>query len=104
MELILGSEMAFYSAMSVYEIAQKLSKGKLLLHRPLEACLRRMEDQFFVRELPVTGSISITAANLPKIHGDPFDRLLVATAQLNHLSLVTPDPYISRYPAVKVVW
>ena len=48
-------------------------------------------------ELPVTIAHGEHAARLPKIHDDPFDRMLVAQAQVEELTLVTSDPEIIEY-------
>lgn len=47
--------------------------------------------------LPVTHAHALHVATLPHHHGDPFDRLLVAQAQLEKLTIVTVDPQIQRY-------
>jgi PIN domain nuclease of toxin-antitoxin system len=44
------------------------------------------------------------AADLPLIHRDPFDRILIATAIRDRLSLLTPDRQIAAYPGVTTVW
>jgi PIN domain nuclease of toxin-antitoxin system len=55
-------------------------------------------------ELPITGLHAAAVATLPRIHRDPFDRLLVAQAMVEGITLLTPDPVLGRYPApVRVV-
>jgi PIN domain nuclease of toxin-antitoxin system len=49
-------------------------------------------------ELPVTGAHAAALAALPPIHADPFDRMLVAQATAEGLTLVTADPRIAKYP------
>ncbi|MGP8202120.1 MAG: PIN domain-containing protein [Limisphaerales bacterium] len=57
-----------------------------------------------MRELPVSGVIAARATLLPAIHRDPFDRLLIATAQEHRLKIVTPDATIAKYPGLDTLW
>jgi PIN domain nuclease of toxin-antitoxin system len=50
-------------------------------------------------ELPITGPHACAVANLPHIHRDPFDRLLIAQAIVEGITLLTADPVLARYPA-----
>lgn len=54
--------------------------------------------------MALTLSIALRAASLPRLHADPFDRFLVATAQEHHLTLLTPDPKIHAYPNTRTLW
>ena len=49
-------------------------------------------------ELPVTGAHAVAVDLLPPIHKDPFDRILVAQAQIEGLTLLTADEVVTRYP------
>jgi PIN domain nuclease of toxin-antitoxin system len=83
----------YLSPASVWEVAIKQSIGKL----PEPADLpERVRDSGF-RELPITSEHAITAGRLPLIHRDPFDRMLVAQAQCEDLTLVTRDADIQKY-------
>lgn len=91
------SNEAFVSAVSTWEIAIKLSIGKLEL--PGDAPLyveQRMHDAGFT-ELPITQRHTLAVHGLPRHHHDPFDRLLVAQAQLEGLTIVTSDTAMTRY-------
>jgi PIN domain nuclease of toxin-antitoxin system len=83
----------FVSAVSVWEIAIKRALGKLVFGRGLA---RAIEGHGFTA-LPVTVEHAELAGSLPQLHRDPFDRLLVAQAQLEGLILVTRDEQILRY-------
>ena len=48
--------------------------------------------------------MALRAASLPRLNADPFDWLLVATAQEHHLTLLTADPKIHAYPNTKTLW
>ena len=81
------------SAVSVFEIVIKKAQGKLQMP---EGFVTLLEGQGFVH-LPVTHGHALQVANLPMLHKDPFDRLLVAQAQAEGLVLVTTDAKIFRY-------
>lgn len=83
----------FVSAVTVWEIAIKRASGKLIFER---AVGNAIQDQGF-QPLPITVEHAEWAGSLPQLHRDPFDRLLVAQAQLEGLVLVTVDEQILRY-------
>jgi PIN domain nuclease of toxin-antitoxin system len=81
------------SVATVWEIAIKQSIGKLKIDGDLR---QHMRDQFF-RELPVVGDHAAAVRELPWHHKDPFDRLLIAQARCEGLTLVTADSAIPAY-------
>ena len=81
------------SAASAWEIGIKVGLGKL---RPPESLSTRLREERFT-PLPVTVEHGLRVGELPLLHKDPFDRLLVAQAQLESLTIVTRDPRIARY-------
>lgn len=90
------SELVF-SAASAWEIAIKYALGKLQLpEAPEEYVPRRMRTSGVVG-LPVGHVHALRVAELPKHHRDPFDRLLVAQAQIESLALLTADRKLSAY-------
>jgi len=56
-----------------------------------------------LNEIPVDGSVAIQAAGLKKFHGDPADRIIVATSKLLGASLVTADKKILEYRSIKTI-
>jgi PIN domain nuclease of toxin-antitoxin system len=93
----------FVSAASLWEIAVKLSLGKVKLPRPFcEVFPRQLETNGF-ELLPISCAQLNQVVALPFHHRDPFDRLLIAQALADDLTLVTRDPDFSKYPA-KVLW
>lgn len=94
------ANIVFVSAASAWEMAIKQARGKLRYPASeLVAALRRAS----LLELPVTVRHAETAARLPPHHRDPFDRMLVAQAQSEGLSLVSRDPSVRQYQ-VTVLW
>jgi PIN domain nuclease of toxin-antitoxin system len=92
-----------FSAASLWEVAIKAGLGRDDF-RADAGVLRRGLVENGWQELPVTGAHAAAVALLPPIHRDPFDRMLVAQAQVEGVTLVTGDPVVGRYPgAVRVV-
>jgi PIN domain nuclease of toxin-antitoxin system len=90
---------AYVSAASLWEISIKQASGKLQAPANL---IEKVADAKF-DELAVTFRHAIIAGSLPPHHADPFDRMLVAQAQSEGLTLVTCDPNIVAYE-VPVLW
>jgi PIN domain nuclease of toxin-antitoxin system len=80
----------------------KLQLGKLTLARPLHTTLAHQQANG-VHVLPVMLSHVLGVENLPTPQKDPFDRLLVAQANVEAAVLVSADPIFAQYP-VKVLW
>ena len=83
----------YVSPAAVWEVATKQAIGKLAQPADLP---ERIRDSGF-RHLSITVEHAIAAGRLPPIHRDPFDRVLVAQARLEDLTLVTRDPNIQKY-------
>ena len=98
-----GANELLFSAASAYEIALKARSGRLTLPDSPEAYVPdRLITNGFSR-LPIDLAHALRAGTLPWIHRDPFDRLLVAQAQIEGLAILTADPVISRYD-VETIW
>lgn len=97
-----GNEV-FFSATSAWEIAIKWQTGKLLLPVPPPEFVMRMRTESEIEPLPVEESAAFQLSKLPRLHGDPFDRMLIAQAIEHGLILATPDPLIQQY-AVRTMW
>jgi PIN domain nuclease of toxin-antitoxin system len=82
---------------SVWEIAIKWSLGKLALPSPPAAFLPPHIGSSGVALLPVEYPHAVEVATLPDLHRDPFDRLLVAQARVERMTIVTSDPALARY-------
>ncbi len=88
-----GSRVVFVSAATAWEIAIKKALGKLSAPDNYLEALRR----YRFTALSVTTEHALGVEGLPHHHRDPFDRLLVAQAQLEKLTLVTNDPKLWAY-------
>ena len=96
---ITEAPVVFVSAASAWEASIKIALGKLTLPEPFED---GVTDSGF-DELPIRFEHARIAGALPPHHADPFDRMLVAQAQVERLALVTHDQAMAPY-AADVFW
>ena len=90
------------SAASAWEIAVKLRKGSLIIERgDLRDIADEIRGQDF-EELPITVSHAERAGRLPAHHSDPFDRMLIAQAQAEGLTLVSNEGLFDMYGITRV--
>ena len=87
----------FFSAASAWEIAIKHALGKLSLPEPPVRYVPSRVDRLRTTSLPIDQAHALQVAALPPHHRDPFDRLLVAQAQVEDLPILTADPVFGRY-------
>ena len=87
-----------FSAVSIWEIAIKAALRRAEFRVRPEAVAEEARDIGFT-ELPVRSSAAARVADLPLLHRDPFDRLLVAQAIAEEVLLLTVDATVARYPA-----
>lgn len=92
-ELIAGSAAVYVSAVSTWEMSIKGALGKLAIPSNLE---EGISSNHFL-PLAITVRHSIAAASLPRHHDDPFDRMLIAQASLELLTLLTSDVRLKDY-------
>jgi PIN domain nuclease of toxin-antitoxin system len=97
--LIAGAGDVFVSAASAWEIVIKLGLGKLSFEGAIGAAIERSG----FAELSVVTRHAEALRALPRHHFDPFDRMLIAQAQVEALTIVTHDRAFSAYPAA-VAW
>ena len=95
------SNTLFLSVASVWEIVIKTMTGKLKIDKPIGAILSRLPTAG-ITLLPVNVDHVLAVQNLPDIHKDPFDRLLVAQASVEGAVFVTADAIFDQYPVTRV--
>ena len=91
------------SAVTVWELAIKASRGKLTLDESLPSFVSSQVERLVLILLPVSPEHAMATFSLPWHHRDPFDRMLVAQSLTEHVPLVTGDRQIARY-GVEVIW
>jgi PIN domain nuclease of toxin-antitoxin system len=86
----------WFSAASMWELAVKQSLGRADFHVELRRLWRGLLDNGW-HELAIRSEHSIALLKLPSIHKDPFDRMLIAQAEVEGLTLLTSDHVVARY-------
>lgn len=93
------------SLMSVWEIAKLVQKGRIDLNMPLERWVYNALDSNLVCKINLDERVAIESTRLPgSFHNDPADQIIVATARVHNLTLVTADRKILAYRHVKTLW
>lgn len=88
----------YISAISVWELATLAAKRKITLLHPIADWISEALSQPGVSLLPLSPEISIESTALPgQLHGDPADRIIIASARVKRLSLLTRDSKILQY-------
>jgi PIN domain nuclease of toxin-antitoxin system len=87
-----------FSAASVWEITIKRGLGRADFRVEPRVLRRGLRDHGY-SELPITADHALAVDMLPPIHKDPFDRILVAQAMIEGITLLTADPIVASYPA-----
>lgn len=96
---IQSADAVYVSAVSAWEVAIKTALGKMTARAAFADAI----DDYGFDALPITVAHADAVRALPSHHRDPFDRLLVVQAQIEHLTLVSRDPAMRLY-TVPVVW
>ena len=86
-----------FSAASIWEVAIKAGLGRSDFAVDPRVLRRGLLDNGY-RELPVSSVHAAAVLDLPPLHRDPFDRLLVVQAQIEGVPLITADAQVARYP------
>jgi PIN domain nuclease of toxin-antitoxin system len=93
------------SLISVWEVANKVEKGQLVLDRTLDDWLDQATLRAGLRVQELTRPILVESCRLPPpFHGDPADQIIVATAREHDAVIVTKDERVRRYAHVRSVW
>ena len=97
------SHILFLSIASVWEIQIKLQIGKLQLGASLTTVIENQQQNNGIELLAIQLSHIAALDQLPPHHKDPFDRLLIAQARVENLTVISGDPIFKQYP-VQVMW
>ncbi len=87
----------YFSAASLWEIGIKNGLGRADFEVDARVLRRGLLDNGY-QELPITGAHALAIDGLPPIHKDPFDRILVAQATIEGITLLTFDTMVAQYP------
>ncbi|MBF0386414.1 MAG: type II toxin-antitoxin system VapC family toxin [Candidatus Omnitrophica bacterium] len=94
----------YISAISAFELAVKQRRKKLILPLPAGEWYAKTLDHHGIQEIVVSSDILVRSVNLPSLHNDPCDRIIIATALHHRCPILTCDSWISRYPIVTTIW
>ena len=86
-----------FSAVSLWEIAIKTARGREDFRVDARLLRRDLFDNGYA-ELAMTGAHAAALTGLPPFHKDPFDRMRIAQAMIEGMTLVTSDPAVAKYP------
>lgn len=98
-----SSNEPFLSSASVWEIAIKVSIGRLPIPAPLDSFIPEQLKINRIELLPIDLHHLFKIAQLPFYHRDPFDRLLIAQAMVENIPILTADPAFDKYE-VERIW
>lgn len=99
-----SAKAVFVSPVTAWEVAIKVKSGKIRMRVPVCEWYRFSLDRFHLQEIPLAAEHLCAAADLPAIHRDPFDRVLVALAMDLNLPIMTSDRSIPAYPGIRAIW
>jgi PIN domain nuclease of toxin-antitoxin system len=97
------SNTRYLSTVSAWEIAIKYAAGRLSISEKPDIFVPSVREASGIETLEVDEECALLAGRLPRIHSDPFDRMLVAQAIVHGMTILTPDPEIAKY-SVRVLW
>ncbi len=98
-----GRNEILVSVASAWELAIKATLGRITTPEPIDDFLPDSLVRNGFRPLAIELPHALRVSRLPMIHGDPFDRLLIAQALVEDVPIVTSDPAITRYD-VETIW
>jgi PIN domain nuclease of toxin-antitoxin system len=93
----------FLSVVSCWEISVKFASGRLKLPRPPANSIPGDRKRYSIQSFPLDEESASYSPRLPKLHADPFDRMIICQSIVHGMTILTPDPMISQYP-VHTFW
>lgn len=91
------ASVVYVLAISGFEVSIKVQKNKLALPAQSSEWFSAVLNHHDIEVLSLTLDVCLLSTELPAIHADPCDRMIIAAAQLHHLPVVTADPIFSQY-------
>lgn len=93
----------YFSAVSGWEICVKHQLGKIALPASPDTFIPKERKRHLISSLELSEQDVLHLNKLPALHKDPFDRMLICQAIEHSMTILTPDPHISRYP-IRTLW
>jgi PIN domain nuclease of toxin-antitoxin system len=94
---IADARQVLVSPITCWEVGMLVGEGRVQLDRPVGDWVADLMSEDGVGEAPLTPAVAVTAAQLPDLHGDPADRLIVASALARRVPVVTKDRLLHAY-------
>ncbi len=94
----------WFSVASLWEMGIKVAIGKLPLPEPLDSYTSSRMVKLGTKYLEITASHALRTATLPLHHRDPFDRMIIAQAQMESMTLMTADSMFKEYQDTTIFW
>lgn len=93
----------FLSVISCWEVSIKYAMGRLPLPEPPAVLVQRFREKYGTATLVLDEESALYGVRLPRLHADPFDRMLICQSIIHGLAILTPDESITQY-AVRTIW
>ncbi len=93
----------FLSVVSSWEMTVKYAVGRLKLPYAPGKLIPADRKRYGVKSLPLDEESALYVARLPRLHSDPFDRMLICQSIVHGMTILTPDEAIAQYP-VRTLW
>jgi PIN domain nuclease of toxin-antitoxin system len=98
-----GEEEIYFSAATAWEVSIKAGLGKLKLPASPYTCVTAFTEKQSLRSLPITSLHAVKVYDLAPHHRDPFDRLIIAQAMVEEMTVLTADRDFEKYP-IDIAW
>ncbi len=94
----------YISAISCWELAKLVEKGRIGFSIPTLTWIRRSLQEYDIRMADLTAEIAVESTLLKGMHADPADQIIVATSRVTGMPLVTSDKRLRQLQGVETVW
>ena len=98
-----GETELFLSVASLWEVQIKAQLGKLTMHQPLQRVVQSQQSDNALQLLDISPVHVFELDSLPAHHKDPFDRIIIAQAKAENLSIASKDAVFGSYP-INIIW
>lgn len=93
----------FFSSISALEIARLQKLDRIKIPSDALSWITHVAKNYRLSEIPVNSATAAHSILLPQLHKDPCDRIIIATAYVNRIAIVTSDIHMKMYPKTKVI-
>jgi PIN domain nuclease of toxin-antitoxin system len=98
------ASLKFISAISCWELAKLVEKGRIGFSIPTLTWIRRSFQEYEIRMVELTAEIAVESTQLKGMHADPADQIIAATSRVTGMPLVTSDKRLRQLNGVETIW